>query len=270
MQVHRSHCIALDPMDEVLTRDGRMTCQMIGGLSVPVSRCYQFALKAAHIIRASPNCRQRQRASYSQRSRSQHNFRRAISLSGVNKRASQGQNSAVGMEGLQGMLKVTIADQRLQFAEALSTYLHLKLDVVCTIASDYSSLCDLAMDETPDLILFSSRLPGVQSDRKFKRLRNASGSAQFVMMRERFHRFSVDEAELVAVVSKMQPAIVLVDIIITLLHGSFEAGSDQKESSWVQSAQQNLSKWKGWRGDSSKPREHRKAPMTLSGNYLIH
>ncbi|MEL6752995.1 MAG: LytTR family DNA-binding domain-containing protein, partial [Pseudomonadota bacterium] len=47
MQIHRSHWIALDKIDEVVTRDGRMMCQMIGGLSVPVSRSYRAALKAA-------------------------------------------------------------------------------------------------------------------------------------------------------------------------------------------------------------------------------
>lgn len=48
MQVHRSHWVALDRIDEVVSRDGRTACQMIGGLSVPVSRSYRAALKAAH------------------------------------------------------------------------------------------------------------------------------------------------------------------------------------------------------------------------------
>ncbi len=48
MQVHRSHWVALDQIDEVATREGRMTCQMIGGLSLPVSRSYRSALKAAY------------------------------------------------------------------------------------------------------------------------------------------------------------------------------------------------------------------------------
>lgn len=50
MQVHRSHWIALDQVDEVVTRDGRMMCQMIGGLSVPVSRSFRSALKAARRV----------------------------------------------------------------------------------------------------------------------------------------------------------------------------------------------------------------------------
>ncbi len=47
MQIHRSHWIALDQIDEVVTRDGRMFCEMIGGLTLPVSRSYRSALKAA-------------------------------------------------------------------------------------------------------------------------------------------------------------------------------------------------------------------------------
>lgn len=47
VQVHRSHWIALDQIDEVVTRDGRMMCKMIGGVSVPVSRSFRSALKAA-------------------------------------------------------------------------------------------------------------------------------------------------------------------------------------------------------------------------------
>lgn len=53
MQVHRSHWIALDQVDEVVTRDGRMMCQMIGGLTVPVSRSYRSALKAARRVGGS-------------------------------------------------------------------------------------------------------------------------------------------------------------------------------------------------------------------------
>ena len=47
MQVHRSHWVALDQIDEVISQDGRVTCQMIGGLALPVSRSYRSALKAA-------------------------------------------------------------------------------------------------------------------------------------------------------------------------------------------------------------------------------
>ena len=47
MQVHRSHWIALDQVDTVDTRDRRMTCVMIGGPDIPVSRSYRSALKAA-------------------------------------------------------------------------------------------------------------------------------------------------------------------------------------------------------------------------------
>lgn len=47
MQVHRSHWIALDQIDEVVRQDGRVSCHMIGGLTFPVSRSYRSALKAA-------------------------------------------------------------------------------------------------------------------------------------------------------------------------------------------------------------------------------
>ena len=47
MQIHRSHWVALDQIDEVITRDGRVSCQMIGGLTLPVSRSYRSALRAA-------------------------------------------------------------------------------------------------------------------------------------------------------------------------------------------------------------------------------
>lgn len=47
MQIHRSHWVALNQIDEVVSRDGRVTCQMIGGLTLPVSRSYRAALKAA-------------------------------------------------------------------------------------------------------------------------------------------------------------------------------------------------------------------------------
>ena len=50
MQVHRSHWVALDQIDEVITRDGRVACQMIGGLTLPVSRSYRSALKAARRV----------------------------------------------------------------------------------------------------------------------------------------------------------------------------------------------------------------------------
>lgn len=47
MQIHRSHWVALEHIDEVATQDGRVTCEMIGGPSLPVSRRYRAALKAA-------------------------------------------------------------------------------------------------------------------------------------------------------------------------------------------------------------------------------
>ena len=47
MQIHRSHWVALNQIDEVVSRDGRVTCQMIGGPALPVSRSYRAALKAA-------------------------------------------------------------------------------------------------------------------------------------------------------------------------------------------------------------------------------
>ncbi|MEM7295480.1 MAG: LytTR family DNA-binding domain-containing protein [Pseudomonadota bacterium] len=47
MQIHRSHWVALDQIDEVISRDSRMSCRMIGGLTLPVSRRYRAALKAA-------------------------------------------------------------------------------------------------------------------------------------------------------------------------------------------------------------------------------
>lgn len=47
MQIHRSHWVALGQIDEVIAHDGRTTCTMIGGLSLPVSRSYRAALKAA-------------------------------------------------------------------------------------------------------------------------------------------------------------------------------------------------------------------------------
>lgn len=47
MQIHRSHWVALDQIDEVISRDGRVQCQMIGGLNLPVSRSYRSTLKAA-------------------------------------------------------------------------------------------------------------------------------------------------------------------------------------------------------------------------------
>ncbi len=47
MQIHRSHWVALDRIDDVISRDGRVTCHMIGGLSFPVSRSFRSALKAA-------------------------------------------------------------------------------------------------------------------------------------------------------------------------------------------------------------------------------
>jgi hypothetical protein len=47
MQVHRSHWVALDRVDEVTSRDGRMFCHMAGGPVLPVSRSYRAALRAA-------------------------------------------------------------------------------------------------------------------------------------------------------------------------------------------------------------------------------
>ncbi len=47
MQIHRSHWVSLDQIDEVTTRNGRVFCKMIGGPSLPVSRSYRAALKAA-------------------------------------------------------------------------------------------------------------------------------------------------------------------------------------------------------------------------------
>jgi hypothetical protein len=47
MQVHRSHWVALNQIDEVVSQDGRVFCQMNGGLALPVSRSYRSALKAA-------------------------------------------------------------------------------------------------------------------------------------------------------------------------------------------------------------------------------
>lgn len=47
MQVHRSHWVALDRVDELVARDGRVFCRMAGGPVLPVSRSYRTALKAA-------------------------------------------------------------------------------------------------------------------------------------------------------------------------------------------------------------------------------
>ena len=47
MQIHRSHWVALDQIDEVVSQDGRVFCLMNGGLALPVSRSYRSALKAA-------------------------------------------------------------------------------------------------------------------------------------------------------------------------------------------------------------------------------
>ncbi len=47
MQVHRSHWVALDQIDEVVSGDGRVICRMISGVELPVSRSYRAALKAA-------------------------------------------------------------------------------------------------------------------------------------------------------------------------------------------------------------------------------
>ena len=47
MQIHRSHWVALDQIDEVVSQDGRVFCLMTGGLTLPVSRSYRSALKAA-------------------------------------------------------------------------------------------------------------------------------------------------------------------------------------------------------------------------------
>lgn len=47
MQVHRSHWVALDRVKQVVVRDGRLTCAMVDGRILPVSRRYKAALKAA-------------------------------------------------------------------------------------------------------------------------------------------------------------------------------------------------------------------------------
>ena len=47
MQVHRSHWVALDRVDEVTTQDGRTFCHVAGGPVLPVSRSYRAALRAA-------------------------------------------------------------------------------------------------------------------------------------------------------------------------------------------------------------------------------
>lgn len=47
MQVHRSHWVALDRVEAVVTCDGRVFCDMVGGPSLPVSRSYRAALRAA-------------------------------------------------------------------------------------------------------------------------------------------------------------------------------------------------------------------------------
>lgn len=47
MQVHRSHCVALDRVDEVTTQDGRPFCHVTGGLVLPVSRSHRTALRTA-------------------------------------------------------------------------------------------------------------------------------------------------------------------------------------------------------------------------------
>jgi hypothetical protein len=47
MQVHRSHWVALDRVDEVTTQDGRTFCHVTGGLVLPVSRSHRTALRAA-------------------------------------------------------------------------------------------------------------------------------------------------------------------------------------------------------------------------------
>jgi hypothetical protein len=47
MQVHRSHWVALDRVDEVTTQDGRTFCHVAGGPVLPVSRSHRSALRAA-------------------------------------------------------------------------------------------------------------------------------------------------------------------------------------------------------------------------------
>jgi hypothetical protein len=47
IQVHRSHWVALDRVEAVVTRDGRAFCKMVGGLSLPVSRSFRAGLKVA-------------------------------------------------------------------------------------------------------------------------------------------------------------------------------------------------------------------------------
>jgi DNA-binding LytR/AlgR family response regulator len=53
MQIHRSHWVSLDHVDEVLARGGRMICRMTAGPDLPVSRNYRPALKAARRQKAS-------------------------------------------------------------------------------------------------------------------------------------------------------------------------------------------------------------------------
>ena len=47
MQVHRSHWVSLDHVDELATRNGRLFCDMVNGPSVPVSRSYRSDLRSA-------------------------------------------------------------------------------------------------------------------------------------------------------------------------------------------------------------------------------
>lgn len=47
MQIHRSHWVALDHVDEITTQDGRTFCHVAGGPVLPVSRSYKSALRAA-------------------------------------------------------------------------------------------------------------------------------------------------------------------------------------------------------------------------------
>lgn len=47
MQVHRSHWVSLDHIDEVINSEGRTLCRMVAGPSLPVSRSFRSALKAA-------------------------------------------------------------------------------------------------------------------------------------------------------------------------------------------------------------------------------
>lgn len=47
MQVHRSHWVALDHVDALVTREGRLFCDMVRGPSLPVSRSCRAALRAA-------------------------------------------------------------------------------------------------------------------------------------------------------------------------------------------------------------------------------